>query len=926
MPSEVQFPVPVQSEVTYLDYAGAALPSNSLLEGVFNDVINNPLGNPHSRGGKLGNRSHDVVESIRKDILSFVGASSEEYMVVFTSGCTAGLKLVGECFPWSSSKVGSQKSSKYVYASNSHNSLMGIRGLAPKWSTIAAHNLFGDEEITSEKWRDIVEGCEEFCAEDRVFVDRPNSLSLLGIPGECNFTGSKVNLQNLFALLDTVRSSSEEWLWLLDGGKLFADSNFKISEQFPAAYMPDFIALTFYKIFGYPTGIGALLIRRKRLTILQKRYYGGGTLLAGAADSSFLVAKSCQSPDHFEDGTINYHGIAALKFGFQFIQGLGGMQAVESYAHEKRQYLLQGMLSMHHTLTNRRLCTIYSFSDGVRDATPSRQGPVIAFNLHYADGIVVPFGVVSDTADTQNIQIRTGCFCNLGGCQELLQISAEDMEVYYFRGRQCSEDRDRAADVLYDRPTGACRISVGYGTTTEDCDIFLQFLRDHFLNHASPAADETDDDVGNAYHHRLLNSKSKEGNNARSVVSDQDLFWTQKVQYFVPDRLLSSAVPSSSMSCTESIPTQLTAIFVYPVKSCAGVRVDNWPLLPPHGQGLLYDRTFAIIDENGRVLSQKMYPMLALIRPYFHFDHRGESEAVVNSVKEYIQQSVVTLRLTSPYNDTDLELLLDFGFEYFPSTMTPQIESSEHAAQTLRVCGRKVATRRISSDADQWITSFFRNSHTSSNGAKPFSNDQRFHIVRTTADEPSSSKSSSKAKTSASSQGSTSISSSSFANTAQFLLLSTESVRSLIHLIEEEDTAAMAEADEATAVRCHKVKVENFRPNLVVSSSVAHEEDLWQRVDFSIYQASADETALESTVSMEVTGPCARCTMVDVNSDTGKSECRVFEALDAYRKQRGHGVCFGQFIAVPDQSSESQGKDWSLSLLKVGTTVSKTVK
>lgn len=44
------------------------------------------------------------------------------------------------------------------------------------------------------------------------------------------------------------------------------------------AYPVDFVVLSYYKIFGYPTGVGALVARREALEKLKRRYFGGGTL------------------------------------------------------------------------------------------------------------------------------------------------------------------------------------------------------------------------------------------------------------------------------------------------------------------------------------------------------------------------------------------------------------------------------------------------------------------------------------------------------------------------------------------------------------------------------------------------------------------------------------------------------------------------
>ena len=49
----------------------------------------------------------------------------------------------------------------------------------------------------------------------------------------------------------------------------------------------DFVALSFYKMFGYPTGLGALLVRRDRAGLLQERYFGGGAVNAYSSSSLF---------------------------------------------------------------------------------------------------------------------------------------------------------------------------------------------------------------------------------------------------------------------------------------------------------------------------------------------------------------------------------------------------------------------------------------------------------------------------------------------------------------------------------------------------------------------------------------------------------------------------------------------------------------
>ena len=49
-------------------------------------------------------------------------------------------------------------------------------------------------------------------------------------------------------------------------------------------------ALSYYKIFGYPTGLGALLVHKRAVPLLmkRKRYFGGGTVAVSLAEEDFV--------------------------------------------------------------------------------------------------------------------------------------------------------------------------------------------------------------------------------------------------------------------------------------------------------------------------------------------------------------------------------------------------------------------------------------------------------------------------------------------------------------------------------------------------------------------------------------------------------------------------------------------------------------
>jgi hypothetical protein len=55
---------------------------------------------------------------------------------------------------------------------------------------------------------------------------------------------------------------------------------------------------------------------------------------------------------------------------------------------------------------------------------------------------------------------------------------------------------------------------------------------------------------------------------------------------------------------------QLSGLHVYPVKSCRGVAPRSWPL---DAYGLRHDRGWMVVDANGRYLTQRELPRLALV-------------------------------------------------------------------------------------------------------------------------------------------------------------------------------------------------------------------------------------------------------------------------------------------------------------------------
>lgn len=96
------------------------------------------------------------------------------------------------------------------------------------------------------------------------------------------------------------------------------------------------------------------------------------------------------------------------------------------------------------------------------------------------------------------------------------------------------------------------------------------------------------------------------------------------------DTAVSSSPAVHSCQHGTAVTGTVQGLWLYPVKSCAAVTVAHWPL----GKcGLMWDREWALVDEHGKVLTQKKLPRLALIKPQIDLD-RGVMQLSAPGVEQ----------------------------------------------------------------------------------------------------------------------------------------------------------------------------------------------------------------------------------------------------------------------------------------------------
>lgn len=182
----------------------------------------------------------------------------------------------------------------------------------------------------------------------------------------------------------------------------------------------------------------------------------------------------------FEDGTLNFLGIAAVTSGLDFLEEVG---IDEIHAHVARHTArLLEILRRHRHDDGGPLTTIYG------PPTTERRGGTVAFNLWDARGRVVPSGAVERAASERGICLRGGRFCNPGAAEAALDVPA-DAALRCFEEAEGTFTLRELAECLGDgAPVAAIRASVGIATNDADLDRLDAFLGEMAGRLASGAA------------------------------------------------------------------------------------------------------------------------------------------------------------------------------------------------------------------------------------------------------------------------------------------------------------------------------------------------------------------------------------------------------------------------------------------------------
>ena len=429
------------TDQAYLDYTGSALYPESLVTDHAAALRRLVLGNPHS-DSPASRASTERLHAARERVLRFFDADPDEYCVCFAANTTGAIHLVASGFAFG-------PDAPFILAADDHNSVNGVRAYAER-AGARVHYLPLDDEL---RLRDPV---------SRLAVLRRSHVGagLVALPAQSNFSG----VQHPLAFVERARSLG--YTVLLDAAAYVPTSLLSL-RRVPA----DFVACSFYKMFGYPTGVGALVARRDALRRLRRPWFAGGAVeYVSVQHGSHLLRDGAEG---FEDGTVSFLDAGAVIRGLDFLDHVG-MAHVRRHVASLATSLAERLQSLTHA-DGSPMIRLY----GPRDRYDC--GGTVTFNVLDLRGEALSYELVEEHARRAGVSVRGGCFCNPGASEAAFGFVPDRTAACIAETRREGWSLERFAQRMRAcggaHAVGAVRASLGVASNEKDLDQLIEVVR-----------------------------------------------------------------------------------------------------------------------------------------------------------------------------------------------------------------------------------------------------------------------------------------------------------------------------------------------------------------------------------------------------------------------------------------------------------------
>jgi selenocysteine lyase/cysteine desulfurase len=425
----------------YLDYTGAGLPARSQLAAHAARLTSGAYGNPHSEN-PTSSASTLLVEEARAAVRRHFSTTASEYAVIFTPNATGACRLVGEAYPF-------RRRTRFVLTADNHNSVNGIREYARR----------GGAPVSYVR----ISGSQLRISGDNVLAalgphspgGRGDGPGLFAFPAQSNFSGVRHPLEWV------AWAQAAGYEVLLDAAAYLPSARLDLS-----VVQPEYVTVSWYKVFGYPTGVGCLLVRRDALSRLRRPWFSGGAVVLVSVAGQFHELRGGEAG--FEDGTVNFHSIPDVTTGLEWIGSIG-VELIGQRVAMLTSWLLTCLTRLRHS-SGAPMVRVYG------PPSAAARGGTVTLNFTDPDGRLVDERAVARDAAAARISLRTGCFCNPGAAEAAFGLDERRLRA----ARRALARRD---DVTLEdylplvgmQTGGAVRVSLGVASTLLDVEAFLDF-------------------------------------------------------------------------------------------------------------------------------------------------------------------------------------------------------------------------------------------------------------------------------------------------------------------------------------------------------------------------------------------------------------------------------------------------------------------
>ena len=289
-----RFDFPLLEKTIYLDSGASMLKPLPVIEEMVSYYRDYPM-NTHSMDSALGSKVYKLVNDARKEIAELVDATPDE--LIFTSGTTDGLNRLARMCEQFIKKGDKIVISKYNHASN----------VVP-WIKLAERT--GAITVLS----------------DDLFKDIDKTTKVVAYSQVNNSIHDTIDPDELANKVESV------------GAVLVNDAAQAIVNEKVSLDNSDVIVFSATKIYG-PTGIGALIIKKELLDMLQPVTFGGGAH-ANVISSTEVIDKD--TIKKYEPGSPDGAGIIGFAAGVRYMKKYDDFERrkdLSEYAYNKLNQL-----------------------------------------------------------------------------------------------------------------------------------------------------------------------------------------------------------------------------------------------------------------------------------------------------------------------------------------------------------------------------------------------------------------------------------------------------------------------------------------------------------------------------------------------------------------------------------------------------------